>query len=87
MEICSEFEVEKTELPAGTEYNPEVRTCCFILIVMSGECLITANNENDVVTTCSQGHVFFIAAGTSLVVTALSEDVVYYKAHVNMENL
>jgi len=86
VEICSEFEVEKTELPADTEYTPEVRTCCFILIVMSGECIITVNGENDT-TTCSQGHVFFVAAGTSFKVTALSEGAVYYKAHVNMENL
>lgn len=98
VEICSEFEVERTELPAGADYAPAVRTCCFLLLVMAGECVITSSTNNDsnntagvdsesVSVSLSQGHVYFVAAGTSLTVKALSAGVVYYKAHVNMQNL
>jgi mannose-6-phosphate isomerase class I len=85
VDICSEFEVEKTELSAQVEYFPEARTCCFILIILTGECEITVAGEAPVI--CSQGHVFFVPALTSLSVKASSTGVVYYKAHVNMENL
>ena len=88
VDICGEFEVEKTELPADVEYAPEARACCCILIVMAGACEVTVNDEATAsCTPCAQGHVFFIAAGTSMSVRALAEGAVYYEAHVNMQRL
>lgn len=64
---------------------------------MAGDCVITStppasNVPSDsapvsVSVSVSQGHVYFVPAGTTLAVKALPAGVVYYKAHVNMQNL
>lgn len=87
VEICSEFEVEKTELPPDVDYSPAVRSCCYLLLVMAGECVITSTATGAVSVSVSQGHVYFVSAGMNLTVKAMSAGVVYYKAHVNMQNL
>ena len=83
-DICSEFEVEKTELPASVEYFPVLKECCFLLIVISGDCIITTENEEPIL--CSQGHVYFASAGIKYDVKT-NGGVVFYKANVNMCNV
>lgn len=75
--------MEKTELPADVKYLPVEQSCCSLLIVISGHCLISANEGPS--TPCAAGHVYFVAAGTRLVVNSLEDGVQYYKTHVNMQ--
>lgn len=84
-DICSEFEVEKTELPRECEYSPESLNCCCLILIVSGECSVAQESGSELFV--AEGHVYFLAARTAITVKTSTSGVKYYCAHINLQNL
>lgn len=81
--ICSEFEVERSVIPAGSEsYQIVPVDCGSILLFLEGSCNLNLDGNN---LEAQSGSSIFIAAGAKVQLSIKGGDqVLFYRAHANL---
>jgi mannose-6-phosphate isomerase len=85
LDVCAEFEVERTELPAGLQaYSPVTVNCGCLIIVTQGTGVVVQTMEELGVQLMPGSVVFIPANSSSQFKVDESSSLVYFRAHVNL---
>jgi hypothetical protein len=84
-DVCSEFEIEQTTLPAGTgSYQPAPVPCACMLLLLRGGTFTVTDTSNNTSEHHKEGTVLFVPAHAQVTVAGGAEGALFYRAHVNL---